>query len=294
MIRATLDASSPQAFMLVSAGKGLAFQRRVTAGGATTSTTPFAGASPVWVRLVRTGQTITACASTDGTHWTTVGQDTFSMPSTVYVGLAVSSHDASHAATARFDTVTSGSTASVPSGWQTQDVGSVGVAGSSAATGGTFTVHGAGADVWGAADAFQFAYTPLSADGQIVARVAAMDAVAAWTKVGVMMRESLAAGSAHAFMLISASKGLAFQRRTANGGLSTNTSGGTAAAPYWVKLARNGQTITASVSSDGTTWRVVGQDTFSMTSVIYVGLAVSSHDPTRAAAATFTDVSVTR
>jgi regulation of enolase protein 1 (concanavalin A-like superfamily) len=92
---------------------------------------------------------------------------------------------------------------------------------------------------------------------------------------------------------VSTGKGLAFQRRTATGGLSTNTSGGSGTAPYWVKLARSGQTITASVSSDGSTWRVVGQDTFSMASTIDVGLAVSSHDTTRAATGTFTNVVIT-
>ena len=294
MIRATLDAGSAHAFMLVSAGKGLAFQRRLTTGGTTTSTTSVAGASPVWVRLVRAGQTITASLSGDGVHWTTVGQDTFSMPSTVYVGLAVSSHDATRTATAAFDTVTAGAGASLPAGWMAQDVGSVGAAGWSADSGGTFTVKGAGADVWGSADAFRFAYTTLPGDGQIVARVATLDNITAWTKAGVMMRESADAGSAHAFMLVSAGKGLAFQRRTATGGLSTSTSGGSSTAPYWVKLARSGQTITASVSSDGNTWRVVGQETFSMASTIDVGLAVSSHDVTRAAAGAFTNVVITR
>jgi hypothetical protein len=34
-----------------------------------------------------------------------------------------------------------------------------------------FTVSGAGADIWGTADSFHFAYTALNGDGQIVARV---------------------------------------------------------------------------------------------------------------------------
>ena len=79
---------------------------------------------------------------------------------------------------------------------------------------GTFTVTGSGADVWGTADAFHYAYTPLTGDGTIVARVASIQDVNAWVKAGVMIRESLGRGAAQAFMLVVApSKGLAFQRR---------------------------------------------------------------------------------
>ena len=60
-----------------------------------------------------------------------------------------------------------------------------------------------------------------------MAHVTSVENVQAWVKAGVMIRERLTADSAHAFMLVSAGKGLAFQRRVANGGLSTSTSGGT-------------------------------------------------------------------
>jgi hypothetical protein len=59
-----------------------------------------------------------------------------------------------------------------------------------------------------------------------------------------------------------------------------------------VKLARRGQTIAASVSTNGTTWTTIGSDTFAMPSTVLVGLAVSSHDPTRLAAVTFDGVKV--
>jgi regulation of enolase protein 1 (concanavalin A-like superfamily) len=294
MIRASLDPGAAHAFMLVSAGKGLAFQRRRSTGGLTTSTAGTAGTAPVWVRLIRSGQTITALESNDGMSWTTVGSDTFSMPTTVYVGLAVSSHDVTKTAAGAFDHVSNGGAASaLPTGWSAGDVGAVGPVGSSSESGGTFTVNGAGADVWGSADAFQFAYTTMTGDGSIVARVASVENVASWTKAGVMIRESLAPGSAHAFMLASAAKGLAFQRRLATDDLTISTAGGTGTAPVWVRLVRSGQTVTASTSPDGTTWTVVGQELFSMGSTVYVGLAVSSHDTTQLATATFTNVSVT-
>src|SRR4051812_42983238 len=80
---------------------------------------------------------------------------------------------------------------SLPGGWSTSDVGAVGSAtGSASGSGQSFTVTGAGADIWGTADAFRFVYTPLTGDGTIVARVTGVQHVADWTKAGVMMRES--------------------------------------------------------------------------------------------------------
>jgi regulation of enolase protein 1 (concanavalin A-like superfamily) len=291
MIRETLGASSAQAFMLVSAGKGVAFQRRLTPGGVSTSTGA-AGTASRWVRLARAGHTITASVSTDGASWTTIGRDTFTMTSTVYVGLAVSSHDPMRLATAAFDRVSIASPPpGLPAGWDHRDIGAVGPAGSASVSDSTFTVKGGGADIWSTADGFQYAYTALSGDASVVARVASVENVAAWTKAGVMIRETLGASSAHALMLVSAGKGVAFQRRTTTGGVSTST-GAAGAAPRWVRLARAGHTITASVSTDGASWTVVGSDTFTMTPTVYVGLAVSSHDATRLATATFDQVSV--
>lgn len=102
MMRETLDPGSQHALMLVSPGKGLAFQRRVAAGGLSISTPGGAGIAPYSLKLTRTGSTIAASISSDGSHWTLVGTDTISMTPTIYVGLAVSSHVAGTLATATF------------------------------------------------------------------------------------------------------------------------------------------------------------------------------------------------
>jgi hypothetical protein len=182
---------------------------------------------------------------------------------------------------------------SVPDGWTTADIGAVGAAGSASGSGGAFTVTGAGADIWGTTDAFRFAYRPLSGDGTIVARVTTVQNVTDWTKAAVMMRAALTPTSMQAMMLVSANKGLAFQRRVTTNGLSTNTSGGTGHAPYWVKLTRAGQLFSAYKSTDGNTWTLVGSDTIAMPSTIEVGLAVTSHLAGSLATATFDSVAVT-
>ena len=182
---------------------------------------------------------------------------------------------------------------SLPSGWSTVDIGPVGATGSATGDGTTFSVDGAGADIWGTADAFRFVYTQLTGDGSVVTEVTGEEYVANWTKAGVMMRETLDPGSRHAFMLVSPGKGLAFQRRIDTNGLSTNTSGGAGTAPYFVKMTRVGSTFTAFASLDGATWTTVGSDSITMASTIYVGLAVSSHVAGNLATATFASTAIT-
>lgn len=159
---------------------------------------------------------------------------------------------------------TEGETArQLPAPWQTGDVGPVGLAGSASESGGTFTITGAGADVWGTTDAFRYVYQPLPGDGTIVVRVATAQNVNVWTKAGVMIRQTLTANSPHASMFITPGKGLAFQRRTTGGATSLNTNV-TGTAPRWVKLARVDQVVEASVSIDGATWATVGQETIAL------------------------------
>lgn len=255
---------------------------------------------PNWLRLSRAGNAIYAYTSSDGVAWTFLGSQTVALGATAYVGASVSSSRHGVWATASFDHVLVQPGAFVtpdalPPGWSHQDIGAVGVPGGASYDGAssTFTVRGAGADVWGTGDAFQYAYTRMSGDGTVVARVATMSAGASWIKAGVMIREALNPASPHAFMLVSYAKGVAFQRRTTADGLSTSTTIGGFQVPRWVKLSRAGDTITASHSADGATWTVVGSDTIPISADVLVGLAVSSHTAAAAATATFDYVSVT-
>ena len=54
---------------------------------------------------------------------------------------------------------------------------------------------------------------------------------------------------------------------------------------------RHGSTITAYRSSNGTSWTTVGSASLSLASSVQIGLAVSSHDNSRLAAASFDSVS---
>jgi hypothetical protein len=131
----------------------------------------------------------------------------------------------------------------------------------------------------------------VSGDVDVSARVASVQYVNALSKAGVMIRTSLNADAAHAFMLVTAGSGIAFQRRPASGYQTLHT-GGTGTAPAWVKLERRGSVVTAFKSADGVTWSMVGSQTLDLPSPFYVGLAVSSRVAALAATAMFDNVVV--
>src|SRR5262245_54311032 len=165
---------------------------------------------------------------------------------------------------------------SVPSPWVSQDIGGPQPAGSASFASGVFTASGSGKEIYNAADQFQFVYQPVAGDVEIIARVDSVSPTQKWSKAGVMIRGSLTTGSAHALVAVTVANGIHFQRRSANGGSTVGTAGEVAAPPRWVRLVRVGTQLTASSSSNGTTWTTIGTDTIALGTTAYVGLAVSS------------------
>ncbi|HTI38225.1 MAG TPA: DUF1349 domain-containing protein [Vicinamibacterales bacterium] len=275
MIRATLDPSSAHAYMLVSAAKGAAFQRRPAAGSLSENTSGALVAPPQWVRLVRAGAAVTAYLSADGSTWTAVGSATIALGSAAYVGIAVTSHNEFTPTTAVVSNVSI-----LPKGQAARDIGSPALAGTTSYSAGTYTITAAGRDIWDTADQFQFLFQPAAGDIDVRAHVSSIGYADQWSKAGVMIRESLNAGSRHAFALASAGRGYAFQRRVTTNGLSEHTAGPASAPPGWVRLTRVGNVFTAYVSADGQAWQAIGSDSIAMASAVYVGIAATSHNAT--------------
>ena len=107
-----------------------------------------------------------------------------------------------------------------------------------------------------------------------------------------MIRESLAANSKHAIMLVSAAKGVTLQWRLATGGASTSAAGSLSTAPHWVRLVRSGNTFTGFESADGSAWTQVSSQTIPMASSVFVGLAVTSHSTSAATTSQISSVVV--
>src|SRR5438477_11977147 len=167
----------------------------------------------------------------------------------------------------------------LPSPWSDQDIGAVGTQGRGSFLTGTFIERGSGTDIGGSADAFHYIYQPLNGDGKIIARIVTQYNSDPSAKAGVMIRETLAAGSKYAAVVITPSNGIIFQRRTATNGTTANTTatGTQLVVPYWLKLTRTGNTLASYYSSDGLTWTSGGSSSVSMGSSVFIGLAVTSH-----------------
>ncbi len=180
----------------------------------------------------------------------------------------------------------------LPAGWTTNDIGPVAAKGSTNYANGTFTVVSGGSDIWNNSDTFHFAYTTLTGDGTIIARVASMQNTNAWANAGIQIRDSLAANSKEASLVVTPNNGVVMTSRSATGGATNGifTTGGT---PEWLKLVRQGSTITSYKSVNGTTWTLVGSVSISMGSTVYLGLAVTAKNPTTTNTAKFDNVSVT-
>jgi hypothetical protein len=167
---------------------------------------------------------------------------------------------------------------------------------------GTYTMTASGTDIWNVPDIrhpstfhdeFHYAYTQVSSNCIIIAKVESVSNTNAWAKAGVMVRDSLDANSPHAMMCMTPGSGAAFQYRLAAGGASTN--GGqdpNVDAPYWVAIERQGDLFYGAYSPDGLSWTTLGQMTITMTDPVYIGLSLTSHNATATCTAVFSNVSI--
>jgi len=174
---------------------------------------------------------------------------------------------------------------------------------------GTYTMTGSGADIWNQADEFHFAYKMLTGAGTIIARIESVEQTNDWAKAGVMIRETLEAGSKFAGVYITptsadgtATNGCRFQARMdtdagADSDSSVATDEQTAiVAPYWVKLERDiAGNFSGFYSSNGSTWIPMAWNAVNipMASNVYVGLALTSHDTALTCEAVFSNVTTT-
>ncbi len=153
-----------------------------------------------------------------------------------------------------------------------------------------YTMTGAGADIWDTSDSFHYAYKQLTGAGGITAKVVSMTNTHNSAKAGVMIRESLEPDSTHAMVDIQPINEIQFLRRTTTGLASEATGQSEISTPVWVKLNRAGNTFTARYSVDNTNWTTLGTATIPMSSNVYIGLIVCSHDNNATCVAEFSNV----
>ncbi|HUT46299.1 MAG TPA: LamG domain-containing protein [Sedimentisphaerales bacterium] len=174
---------------------------------------------------------------------------------------------------------------------------------------GTYTMTATGADIFGSADEFHYAFKTLTGPGSIVARVESVEQTDDWAKAGVMIRETLGAGSKFAAVYITptnadgtATNGCRYQARSdTDAGATSDTTVATdeqmaIIAPYWVKLERDvAGNFRGYYSANGSSWQSMSWNpqSISMSSNVYVGLALTSHDVALTCEAVFSNVTIT-
>ncbi len=188
-------------------------------------------------------------------------------------------------------TVTVLPTQPLPAGWQQQDIGAVATSGDAVYNNGVYSVTGAGSDVYGKQDQGHFLYQSLPADGTLIARITNVQNVQGYAAGGLMIRDGLNAGANLAFLAVFPNGTLQFKAGNATAGNigSVWSNNGNNSFPYWLKLDRTGDVITASISPDGQTWTQGAQTPFP-TGAAVIGLFSTAHGATIMNTSTFDNV----
>ncbi len=177
---------------------------------------------------------------------------------------------------------------------QSTDVGTVQMAGSCAydSVRQIYTISGAGANIWGDHDAFQFVWRRMRGNFIVTMQATFVGAgVNPHRKLGWMARTSLDTNSAAISTGIHGDGLTSLQFRRTQGGQTEE-----ARAPITgvdvIQLERKGNTYSMSVAHFGESFTTVQVDDLALGDEIYVGLFVCSHEDTVLERATFQNVRV--
>ena len=130
-----------------------------------------------------------------------------------------------------------------------------------------FTVSSSGSFITGNWDAFQFVYRQLTNDVDIVAKVEANGS----SMAGLMIRSG--SGSNLPFALVAKNGSKVVTRYRADGSADV-TSGNEIADASWLRIRREGNSISSFASDDGNSWHLVETRTVLLGTAIYAGLVV--------------------
>jgi len=282
MLRDSLEGDSIHAFVSVSKAKGLALERRNKEGSGTRRSAKGGIEAPIWLRLVKETNIVSAYYSIDGKNWDLLSEDRVDFSGSTYIGLATVAEDPSAFTEATFSNygVVELDVDDNADTYLSADIGYVGEMGVSVYddASDSFLIEASGSDIGGYRDSFHYVYRQASGDFEVMTKVASLDATQAWSKAGLMVRENLAANSEYYANLLTRDFGTALMCRLDAGVESCLSSVGQAEAPSWVKLVRRGNLFTSYASSNGVDWVFLGEKEMEFSDSVFVGLAVTSRD----------------
>ena len=287
MIRASLDANAVTAILDVKPDGGIEFMTRAASGASMQFVEGAASPFPVWLRLGWTSDTVTASTSRDGRQWTLLCATSLDVPLVPEAGIAVTSHDNTQLATATIDNLSIGAQGN---GWTSQPVGASSD-GNATELNGVWTISGAGSDIWGAADSFEFLARRVRGSSlQVVARIDDLQNTHPFAKAGLMVRSGLEADAVTALVDVTPGGHIEFMARATASSEMVYLGGANATMPVWLQLSwtpgTSSATAAASMSTDGVTWVPIGpQTSLALPDNYLAGVAVTSHDVTQSTTA---------
>lgn len=288
MLRENGEANSAFVGVFITGGGSAQMVSRPVLGQNATVTAGSAVTLPVYVKLRRANNIITAFYSNDGLQWSALGSTEVGWAATVRAGVAVSSKDRAQVATLRAEapTLSSAVDVSTVSGLQLYDVGATNVAATASVDGsGKIALSGSGYMLPGTAREGLALLAKHNGAACAISTQVLPPRASAPLRSGVVMRETLADNGRFASLTLDDLGRVVFEYRTSPGNFAVSKTFGETT--RHLLLDRNGSTITAMVSDDGLTWRSIAAIGLSFPTDPLVGLETVSVSPVTAVTADF-------
>ncbi len=179
-----------------------------------------------------------------------------------------------------------------PLPWDVTELGNSKFDGFTIFKAGVFTQAGSGA-LGTTSDKFRFTHQKLSGDGEIIARVTELQNTGPSSRVGVMIRNTLAVNSQQVFIGLSGTGAYRYVERKTSGGKNEITNSATGSVPQtWLKLERSANELKAYKSTNGKKWILVDSVKMNLAKNCFIGLAVASGSDATLNTSEFSNVKV--
>ena len=303
----TATGSLGYAILALSPGGHINFQwDNTSSGGLTSTVSATTTATSVWLKLVRSGNSLVASYSTTGSSWTTVGTETLTgAHPNEDVGMFADSNSPGVSGQAVFSGFSTGDGtltpyASAPASIvQSQDPNTV-------ENPATYTIDAAGAGPWKSCCQSTDEYGALfdhAGSGTSSTTTVEVDAESAtnpWSMAGIMIRNDMtgtATSLGYAALTVTPGNGVALLWDSNSDGYLdqvVQAGSGTLTGPIWLRLTRSASSVTGAYSTDGSTWTSVATETLTGAATTEdVGMFASSFDSGVDGHASFSNFSVT-
>jgi regulation of enolase protein 1 (concanavalin A-like superfamily) len=295
-IRDTSWKGAKRSNLLVTSAGAIQFRNRSTANAADTAATGSGLVFPCWLKLERSGGSITASTAPDAGGspgaWTQIGSPTaITMGANLAVGMVVSAGGGNATATAQFDNI-SVTPAFAGTALHSEDLGNYTIAGSSSVAGAVTTVNAVGShDGTGS----HFRYQQIWGDCIITARLTSHAGATRGAQSGVALRDTTDNGPFGFYGTTTIDGFQAHWRSSAGANPSTLQTGGSIGS--WIRLIRKGNSVAAYRASNvggapGTWAQVTGNLPAPMTGPLLVGLLVDSNSSSLVGTGTFEGLTI--